>query len=154
MEAFPWEVGDSSEVRATVTVAGRGDRCWSTCLSFLKLSINHSGASCTDIGSGYGWEMEVAAMEAPRVSTLVEVGSQLDLGLTDITKYSSYSKLWRMLYFINDAPFCIHTHGCTPAPGLATPTSGISTQDRTPTSSFIAFNRVAINMRICKNVAV
>lgn len=57
-----------------------------------------------------GWEHEAHSGSAPHCG-VVEVGSlermQLDLGLTDTIKYASYSKIWRMLYFVNDAPFRI-----------------------------------------------
>lgn len=50
------------------------------------------------IGGGHGWKIELPDITEGDARTRPPgLGSQVDLGLTDITKYPSYSKLWRML---------------------------------------------------------
>lgn len=99
METFPWEPPDGA-----------------------------SGASSSEFGAqvgGHGWEIPGregdahGAAASPGAGLEGEVAGcqevHLDLGLGDITRYSSYSKLWRTLYFVNDAPFRIRNRGCKAA---------------------------------------
>lgn len=122
METFPWEVGDPPddsggvaefEARLVQGSLVAGSTLTSTVAigrSVLRQMIS--------IGGGHGWKIELPDITEGDARTRPPgLGSQVDLGLTDITKYPSYSKLWRMLYFVNDAPFCIHTHGWSTARG-------------------------------------
>ncbi|XP_024377813.1 uncharacterized protein [Physcomitrium patens] len=104
-----WDGGDAFLVSSSSIQC-----CGSPCLRFDGLGLETAGRE----GDAHG--------VTPPGFGVAEVGSyeqlQLDLGLTDITKYFSYSKLWRLLYFINDAPFRIHKYAktaggqCRPSP--------------------------------------
>ncbi|KAG0616446.1 hypothetical protein M758_5G116300 [Ceratodon purpureus] len=119
METFPWEPPDEESGGKFVmsrSVWGGVDEVDD---GAAASSSDESRVFCRQVG-GHGLETPGREGDAHGPGSFASsglevevVGSQevqLDLGLTDITKYFSYSKLWRTLYFVNDAPFCIHHH--------------------------------------------
>jgi hypothetical protein len=118
METFPWEPPDgasgasSSEFGAQVGLETTGRNFFGRlCLSFQEIGVVCGGVVIRvllweQVG-GHGWEIPGregdahGAAASPGAGLEGEVAGcqevHLDLGLGDITRYSSYSKLWRTL---------------------------------------------------------